>query len=186
MTSRRPRPRVPERALAPPVRRHLEAAGFRVWVDPDGSDFLDVVARRGDEVGLVELKVADWKTVLVQALRRRAWGDWVAVALPRPSLAEKVRARSTVGRAARVGIWVVTGENVQVLRPALPMYDPGDPDPFELPRARLRLFLDAMETGGLPEGFDWGLAAHAAQATHRRRPALDWTMDEFPDPEPDP
>ncbi|MCI4351466.1 MAG: hypothetical protein L3K15_08140 [Thermoplasmata archaeon] len=180
MTAKPPRPRLPESSLAPPVRRHLEAEGFRVWVDPDGSDFLDVVARRNHEVGLVELKIADWKTVLVQALRRRAWGDWVAVALPRRSLASKVLARSSRGRAARVGVWVVAEEKVEVLRPAVPLYDPGEPDPFEEPRARLRLFLDAMETGGLPEGFEWGLAAHAARATHRRRPALDWTMDEFP------
>jgi hypothetical protein len=176
------RERLPERALADPVRRHLEADGFRVWVDPDGSDFLDVVARRDEEVGLVELKVADWKTVLVQALRRRAWGDWVAVALPRRSLAEKVLARSAAGRPSRVGVWVVAGESVEVVRPARRLYDPGEPDPFESPRARLRLFLDALEGGGLPEGFEWGLAAHAAQATHRRRPALDWTLEEFPSP----
>ncbi|MCI4320390.1 MAG: hypothetical protein L3K23_09740 [Thermoplasmata archaeon] len=176
------RVRLPERALAEPVRRHLESEGYRVWVDPDGSDFLDVVARREGVVGLVELKVADWKTVLVQALRRRAWGDWVAVALPRRSLADKVLARSATGRPERVGVWVVSGESVEVVRPALRLYDPGEPDPFEAPRARLRLFLDALEEGGLPEGFEWGLAAHAAHVTHRRRPALDWTLEEFPTP----
>src|SRR5580700_8943723 len=104
-----------ETELVEPVRRYLEALGYRVFVNPDGADYFDVVVRRGTEVGLVELKVADWPKVLAQALRRRGWGDWVAVVLPRRSLAQRVVGRPTAPRGGRVGVWYLSAGSVEVL-----------------------------------------------------------------------
>ena len=173
------RTRLVESALGPPVAQYLTDQGYRVWIDPDGSGFLDVVALRDNEVGLVELKVADWRTVLEQALRRRAWGDWVAVALPRKTLAQKAIERHPNGRASRVGVWWIDGAAVEVLRKAQRVYDPGEPDPFEVPRQHFRELLQRLASGELPPGASWGLASHAARAMHRRRAAIDWTLDEF-------
>jgi hypothetical protein len=177
----RARPRPSEASLGPPVERYLSGLGYRVWIDPDGSGFLDMVAMKDEEVGLVELKVSDWKTVLVQAVRRRAWGDWVAVALPRWSLAQKVIERRSAGRAARVGVWWIDDGELRVLRPARVLYDPGEPDPFSVPRGHFRELLQHLAAGRIEPGYGWDLAVHAARATHRRRPALEWTLEEFPD-----
>ncbi len=43
--------------LVPPVRAFLEARGYRVQDDPDRTGFFDIAAVRGDEIGLVELKL---------------------------------------------------------------------------------------------------------------------------------
>ncbi|HZY70845.1 MAG TPA: hypothetical protein VFF67_07715 [Thermoplasmata archaeon] len=170
-----------EDELAPSVVRFLEPQGYAVRVDPDGSGFLDLVAVRGEEVGLVELKLADWKTVLAQATRRRAWGDWAAVVLPRRTLAEKVVGRAARGFGAKVGVWWVDREEVRVLREAVRFYPPAATDPFAVPRAHLRTLMGALLRGEIPEKVGWGLAGHAARTTHSRRAGMNFAMEEFED-----
>ncbi|MGC2205510.1 MAG: hypothetical protein WA719_06260, partial [Thermoplasmata archaeon] len=106
------RPR--ETELVAAARRYLESEGYRVWVDPDGRDYFDLVARRGREVGLVEAKVAHSRAVFAQALRRRVWGDWVAVVVSSERSAKALAARTAGRRAAPVGVWWARGENVTV------------------------------------------------------------------------
>ena len=149
-----PWPPLRERSLVPVVTEFLTRQGFRVWADPDGSDYFDLVARRGDEVGLVELKLTDWTTVIHQALRRRGWGDWVAVAVPRRSLANRIVARSRARRSESVGVWCVERDSVTVLRPAKP-FPEMKPDPFRPLREHLRESLDLLEQGILPAGTGW-------------------------------
>ncbi len=169
-----------EKELADPVRQHLERDGYRVWVDPDGSDFLDVVARRGPEIGLVELKVADWRKVLAQAIRRRGWADWVAVALPKRSLAEKLLAAPQASRARRVGVWVVDAGAVVVLRPAAPLWAAGEPHPFPELRERIESLTDLLESKTLPEGVRWNLPGSRGRLPGGRRGTRDWRIEEFP------
>ena len=171
-----------ERELAPPVVRYLEGNGYRVWVDPDGSDYLDVVARRGDEIGLVELKVADWKKLLAQAVRRRGWADWVAVALPRASLAGRLLASPQAPRATRVGVWVASPAGVEVLRPALPLWAPGEERPFPELRERIDLLTGRLVEGSLPVGVRWNLPGSRGRLPGHRRSTRDWRLEEFPDP----
>ncbi|HEV8049390.1 MAG TPA: hypothetical protein VGP88_02225 [Thermoplasmata archaeon] len=167
-----------ETELVAPVRQHLEAQGFRVFVNPDGADYFDVVVRRGDEVGLVELKVADWKTVVVQALRRRGWGDWVAVVLPRRSLAEKAAARPTAPRGARVGVWYLLNGSVEVLRAAQRLVLPGEVDPFPDPKRWLLERLEIAEAGGMAEPVTWSVPDAGRIGPHRRT-SRDWRLEEF-------
>jgi hypothetical protein len=168
-----------ERELADPVRSHLERQGYRVWVDPDGSDFLDVVARRGAELGLVELKIADWRTVLSQAIRRRGWADWVAVVVPRPSLAGKIVARPQAPRARRIGVWTLAGPEVRVVRPAEPLWAEGEPRPFPELRARLDAMTTLLESGALPPGVRWNLPGARGRLPGGRRSTRDWRLEEF-------
>ncbi|MCI4367884.1 MAG: hypothetical protein L3K08_09035, partial [Thermoplasmata archaeon] len=149
-----PRPRLHEADLAKPVRRFLEEKGYRVWVDPDGTDYFDVVARRGDVVGLVELKISDVRKVLGQAVRRRGYADWVAVALPKESTARRVLSLPVPYPGGRVGVWWVDGDSVKELRAAL-VRPLGPDDPFAERKRGLVEILDLLETGDLPEGVRW-------------------------------
>ncbi|MCI4336376.1 MAG: hypothetical protein L3K17_04155 [Thermoplasmata archaeon] len=169
-----------ERELAPAVVHHLEADGYRVWVDPDGSDFLDVVARRGPELGLVELKVADWRKVLAQAQRRRGWADWIAVALPRESLAARVCQAPQAPRGLRVGVWIVEGGAVRVLRAAQPLWAPGEARPFPELRDRIQDFTDRLIDGSLSPGVRWNLPGSSGRVGPNRRSTRDWRLEEFP------
>ena len=166
-----------ESDLAAPVRRHLEGEGYTVWVDPDGTDFFDVVARLGDVVGLVELKISDTRKVLGQAVRRRGYADWVAVALPRESTARRVLTRPIPSPGDRVGVWWVDGGSVKVLRAAT-MRPRGDNDPFAERRRGLFELLDLLELGRLPTGVRW---SHITSG--RARPPREIRLDEFPEPE---
>ena len=170
------RPKLRESDLAPPVRRYLEAQGYTVWVDPDGTDYFDVVARRASEIGLVELKLSDARKVLGQAVRRRGYSDWVAVALPRESAARRVLGLPIPAPGERVGVWWVDGEEVRVLRPAVARPVPAD-DPFVERRDGLVRLLDLMESGALPTGVSWG---HLTSG--RLRPPREVRLDEFPEP----
>jgi hypothetical protein len=185
----RPRPRR-ERELAPAVSAHLESEGYRVWVDPDGTDYFDVIARRGPTLGLVELKLDDGRTVLRQALRRRGWADWVAVAVPDERLARRIAERPVAGRGLRVGVWWIESGRVHVLRPARPIVAPGEPDPFPGLKAQLHERLDLVESGALPLGVAWNLLPAARRDLPGRRSTRDWRLEEFtegpdrPDPAP--
>jgi hypothetical protein len=170
-----------ERALAPPVARFLGSRGFRVWVDPDGTDYFDLVARRGAEIGLVELKIADGRTVLRQALRRRGWGDWVAVAVPTERLARRIAARPVAERGARVGVWWVAEGAVGVVREAEPLVRAGEPDPFVGLRSELARRLDLLESGALAPGVAWNLLPRARRDLPGGRSTRDWRLEEFRD-----
>jgi len=157
--------------------RWLEGEGYRTYANPDGADYFDLVARRGEEVGLVEAKLGRPRAVLGQALRRRAWGDWVAVVLPSRQSAERLVGADRRPRAEPVGVWWLDGERVVELRPARP-FDRGDDDPFAPTRARFRLVLDRIDRGELPSGIAWeGLGAELRRASGGRRFA-EWRLDE--------
>lgn len=171
-----------ETELAPPVVAFLEGQGYRVWRDPDGSDYFDIVCRRGEEVGLVELKVADYRKLLAQAHRRRGFADWVAVALPKRLLAEKLLALPSTERGRRVGVWRVREGKVTVLRPAEPLRAAGETNPFPEARARLVQLLDELEAGRLEPGTRWEGIAAVPGAGRLRRATRNWRLDEFSDP----
>lgn len=131
-----------ERELAERVAVFLATRGYEVWVNPDGSDYFDLVALRGNELGLIEVKLHDWRRALVQAVERRGWADWVAVAVPRRSLAERLLARAQDGVSLRVGIWAVEGEAVHALRLATAARRGSGESPFSEMRNRLQELLD--------------------------------------------
>ncbi len=172
--------------LRAPVRAHLEAQGYRTWADPDGHDYFDIVALRGEELGLVELKVSAARQVFGQALRRRAWADWVAVAIPGRRAAARLIERAGAERSERIGVWVVADGRVEELRPARALYRPDEEAPFERARAALRTMLRALESGAIPEGSDWGIFGSPRLPGAHRRSTRDWRLEEFPEPSTSP
>ena len=68
--------------LYQPVHNFLCAAGYQVQAEVDDCD---VVAKQGEQLIIVELKLGFSTTLLVQATDRQRLTDLVYVALPRPS-----------------------------------------------------------------------------------------------------
>ncbi|MCI4348720.1 MAG: hypothetical protein L3J93_00650 [Thermoplasmata archaeon] len=178
MRTRLPRPRR-EKELAPAVQSFLEGRGYRVWIDPDGTDYFDVVARSGSTIGLVELKISDGRTVLRQAIRRRGWADWVAVAVPSRALAARIAARSVAERGRRVGVWAVEGGTVEVIRPEEPLALDAEPNPLGVLKEALLERLDLLEAGTLAPGIPWGLPEGARHGLPGGRSSRDWRLEEF-------
>jgi hypothetical protein len=172
------RPRRSEHELVSQIGRHLESRGYRVYVNPDGSDYFDLVARREDEVGLVEAKVSDARTVLSQALRRRVWGDWTAVALPGPIAARRLHERTRGTRAEPIGIWVVGERSIDELRVARPWVAPGADDPYAGLRARFREILRAIDRGDIPASVGWEDVPGAVRRASGGRRFAEWRLDE--------
>lgn len=141
--------------LREPLRAFLEPRGYRLFFDPDGTGYFDAIALKEDEVGLVELKIADWRRVFEQAVIRRGWGDWVAVLLPRRSLAEKLLRGPAPERTRRVGVWCLEAGQVQVLREPSLEGSAELREAFAGWRSHLREVLEARERGLLPEGVSW-------------------------------
>jgi len=168
-----------ETELVPPVRRFLEARGYRVWPDPDGRNYFDIVARRGNEIGLVELKVADGRKVFAQALRRRGYGDWVAVLVPTVRRARQIRNDRATSLSRRVGVWGIAFGDVQEVRPASPLWVGPEANPFPEQRSLLETLLDHLEAGELPGSVDWSGGFGRVPG---RRSTKDFRLEEFEPP----
>lgn len=181
MSAAGPRSRPSERELLATVARRFGELGYRCHRDPDGTDYFDLAVRRGAEVGLVEGKVGRPSAVLAQALRRRAWGDWVAVAVDSPRAAERLAGATEGRRAEAVGIYAVAGDRLQEVRRPRPA--PPD-DPFAPCRDRFRRLLDDLEAGARPVGVRWSdVLAEVRRASGGRRFA-EWRLDEPRRPQP--
>jgi hypothetical protein len=176
--ARAARARPSERSLLEAVAAALAERGYRTYVDPDGGDYFDLAVRRGDEVGLVEGKLGDASAVLGQALRRRAWADWVAVALGSPRAASRLVARTSGRRAAVVGVWAVEGGIARELRPAVPAPPPPPDDPFAGPRRRFRQALDDLDRGALDPSVRWSGVPSAVRRSSAGRKFAEWRLDE--------
>lgn len=184
MTRRRPLEPIPPREtdLEGPVRRFLEAEGYRVYVDPDGGSFFDVVARREVELGLVELKLTDWKTLRRQGVVRRSYGDWTAVVLPRRSAADRLLARSEGELSRPIGVWCLERGEVEVVRPAQP-WPAATRASFAQGRSALLALLDARDSGLLPEGVEWP-GFGSARTVGQRRSLREFRIEEYDPQDP--
>jgi len=178
-----PRARVSEKAVVDTAATYLRGLGYRVYPNPDSTDYFDLVARRGDEVGLVEAKVANSRAVLVQALKRRAWGDWVAVVLPSERSAQRLAARTAGTRASPVGVWVASDGQVQVVRAAGPWVRPGETDPYAELRVRFRTVLDRIDSGEIPPDVRWAGVVSTVRRASGGRGFSEWRLDEPPAPD---
>ena len=173
-----------EAELVAATARHLEERGYRVYVDPDGSNYFDLACRRDDDVGLVEAKLGNPTQLLNQALRRRAWAGWVAVVVPSPRTAATIVRASAGRRAEPVGVWCLARGAVSVVRPARSFVpSTADDDPFAAHRALFRTTLDRIDAGELPAGLRWDGLFGALRRASGGRKFAEWRLDE---PAPDP
>ena len=168
-----------EASVVAAAERVLQGQGYRTRVDPDGSGYFDLVAWRADAVGLLEAKVGDTRTVLRQALVRRVWGDWTAVAVAGRTAATRLEQRTRSTRAAPIGVWAVHDGRVEILRPAGRWVVDGMPDPYAGLRRRFRALLQGGEEGSIPSGLAWdGVPGAVRRISHGRR-FREWRLDEI-------
>lgn len=164
--------------MIPPMRAYLEHEGFRVYPNVDGNDYFDLVARRGRELGLVELKRSLAGPAFGQALRRRAWGDWVGVALGSGPGARRLATERNGRLSSVVGIWWVHGETVELLRAptVVPTADVPRPE-----RVQLHAWLDAIDRGWIPPGTRMEGLGGTLHRLSLGRGYREWTVEEAAD-----
>jgi hypothetical protein len=93
--------------LKAPVRAHLLAEGWSVRFEvPLHGRVADVVARRGQEVVAIELKLEDWREALAQAMHYQLAAHRAYVAMPLNTAVVPLRARSRLERQG-VGLLAV-------------------------------------------------------------------------------
>jgi len=98
--------RLRETDLYPPVKAHLEAAGYTVKAEVGPAD---VIAVAGDDVLVVELKAGFSLTLLQQAVARQAITDAVYVAVPRWQGRAGWKAfKGNIGLCRRLGLGVIS------------------------------------------------------------------------------
>jgi hypothetical protein len=173
-----PAPPRRERELLGTVAREFAALGYRTYLDPDGTDYFDLVVKRGEEVGLIEGKLRDGRRVLVQALERRAWGTWAAVAVASRRSAEAIVRRSEGTRAAPVGVYAEEKGSLVRLREPRPWVDGPDEDVFAPLRARFRRLLEAIDRGDVPAGATWSDVLREVRRASGGRGFAEWRLDE--------
>ncbi len=178
MSAGRVGPGRPERAILEALAGELRRRAWQVVLDPDGTDYFDLVAWRPGEVGLVEGKVRGASEALGQALRRRAWADWVGVALGSARSADRLVARTAGRRAEPVGVWSCEGGLVREHRAPRPFPRRPGADPHAPLRERLRRALAERESGSASEGPRWTGVPGAVRRASGGRAFREWTLDE--------
>ncbi len=159
-----------------PVRRHFESEGFRVYANPDGSDYFDLIVRRGAEIGMLELKRAEGRRVFEQAVRRRFWGNWVGVAVGSRTSAQRLAVRRSGRLTSCVGIWWVHNAGVETIRPPSPFPPPAEP---REERTRLVAWLDLIDRGEVPVGTVLEGLGRAIRGLGHGRAYREWTLEEL-------
>ena len=94
-----------ETELSAPVKTYLESHGYQVNCEVKDCD---IVATRGDDLIIVELKTSVNLTLLVQATKRQSISDSVYVAVPAPTKRNRQwRGTLTVLKRLEVGLLLV-------------------------------------------------------------------------------
>ncbi len=94
-----------ETELSAPVKAYLESHGYQVNCEVKDCD---IVATRGDDLIIVELKTSVNLTLLVQATKRQSISDSVYVAVPAPTTRNRQwRGTLTVLKRLEIGLLLV-------------------------------------------------------------------------------
>jgi hypothetical protein len=96
-------PKIRETDLSDPIKAYLQARGYDVKGEVGAAD---IVARRGDDLLVVELKLGFSLALLHQAVDRLALTDLVYVAVPAGGRAKALAANVRLAR--RIGFGVIT------------------------------------------------------------------------------
>lgn len=135
-----------ETDLYPPIKRFLEGQGFEVKGEVGPAD---VVAQRGGDLVVVELKTGFSLTLLHQGVARQALTDLVYVAVPRQAGRRGWKAlQANIGLARRLGLGVLTVRLKDGLVEA--HADPGPYHPRKSPRKQGALLREFLKREGDP------------------------------------
>jgi hypothetical protein len=150
-----------ESALYPPVKALLTRQGFEVKGEVGAAD---LVACRGDDLVIVELKLKPSLTLYHQAIARLKLTDHVYIAVPRPKGRQSRRVlRDTMAMCRRLGLGYMTVHadgRVDVV------CDPGPYAPRKNTKARARLLKEFDRLTGDPN--DGGSTRHGIVTVYRQ------------------
>ncbi len=156
-----------ETDLYPPVRDFLLSQGYDVQAEVDGCD---VVAKLGEQLLVVELKLGFNATLLVQATDRQRLSDLVYVALPRPSSREwrqRWPGYQRLLRQLELGLMLVS------FRANPPLVEViFDPQPYRRRRQTKRRQHLVTELAGRSRAYNQGGSNHRKLMTAYRESAL--------------
>ncbi|WP_333713682.1 DUF2161 domain-containing phosphodiesterase [Yoonia sp.] len=93
-----------EADLYPPLKAHLQAQGYAVKGEVGAAD---IVARRGDEIVIVEMKTAFSLSLFHQGIERLAVTDAVYLAVPAGGKDKALRRNVQLARRAGLGVMTV-------------------------------------------------------------------------------
>lgn len=102
--------RVPrlEAELAPPVARHFQRAGYRVWLEvPFNGRIADVIAIKDEEVVAVELKLTNFREAHRQAMAYQVGCHRSFVGLPLPIALDALRRHRHAFETAGTGLMAI-------------------------------------------------------------------------------
>ena len=140
-------PNMRETDLYAPIRDYLKAQGYKVRGEVKGCD---VVATKGDDLIVVELKLRASLDLLAQAIERQRVSDSVYVALPRPSY--KVRRSSQHRGFTRLLRRLALGLIFVSLDSDTPeaeiVHHPGPYEPKKSKRKRRAIIQEAVKRSG--------------------------------------
>lgn len=150
-----------ESALYPPVKALLTRQGYEVKGEVGAAD---LVACRGDDLVIVELKLKPSLTLYHQAIARLKLTDHVYIAVPRPKGRQSRRVlRDTMAMCRRLGLGYMTVHEdgrVDVV------CDPGPYAPRKNTKARARLLKEFDRLTGDPN--DGGSTRHGIVTVYRQ------------------
>lgn len=104
-----------------PIKQHLQKLGFEVKGEINNCD---IVAKQGDHVIIIELKLTLNITLLLQAVERFSLADTVYIAIPKQCTIYKKKAKQLKKLIKRLGIGLIIVDMQQVQQYVEIVFDP--------------------------------------------------------------
>lgn len=155
-----------ETELHPPVKAFFAQLGYAVRSEVDGCD---LVARRGDEWVIVELKKSVNLTLILQGIDRKKMTETVYLAVAAPRDPRRKRWREVIRLCRLLGLGLLAVRPESRVAPVEVVCEPGPYDPRMNARRRHRL---AREFEGRSADFNVGGSTGRPLVTAYREEAL--------------
>lgn len=139
-----------ETELYRPIKEHLERAGFEVKGEVHGCD---LVARRGGDIVVVELKQSVNLTAILQCIDRKKMTDNVYLAVEAPADPRRGRWREVIRLCRMLALGLITVSKRRRINPVEVVCEPGPYKPQQSSKRKDRLLAEfERRTGDLNVG----------------------------------
>lgn len=107
-----------ERELVKPVKEYFESKNYSTFEEVKlFARNIDVVAKRGNDIVAIELKLRDWRRALAQACLNLRVSNFSYIALPEPIWDRINKSVYTASIEQGIGLLSVNGVTTLILRP---------------------------------------------------------------------
>ena len=148
-----------------PIKNHLQALGFEVKGEIKDCD---IVAKKGDDIVIIELKLTLNITLLMQAVDRFSLADNVYIAIPKQSTMFKKKTKQVKKLVARLGIGLIVVDIQKTQQYVEVVNDPQDYVPRKNKRKQAALLKEfSLRQGDTQKG--GSTRAKAGLTAYRQR-----------------